>query len=103
MMAAQAWVALVLGLLTSAGVIGTLWQRQHSERVDREHRLEIESWAEWWRRFQWAAEQSISLNGEGRLLGMTIVQSLTTSPLLTGSERGIVESVLMARGRRWSR
>lgn len=102
-MAAQAWVALVLGLLTSAGVIGTLWQRQHSERVDREHRLEIESRAEWWRRFQWAAEQSISLNGEGRLLGMTIVQSLTTSPLLTGSERGIVESVLMARGRRWSR
>ncbi|WP_440712385.1 hypothetical protein [Gordonia sp. FQ] len=96
-MAAQAWVALVLGLLTSAGVIGTLWQRQHSERVDREHRLEIESRAEWWRRFQWAAELTISEGTEGRRMGLSVVHVLATSPLLTDSERGIVDTVMWAR------
>lgn len=57
---AQNWVTLVVGLLAASGVIGTLWQRQRSEATDRRLRLEYEARAEWWRRFEWAADKSVS-------------------------------------------
>ncbi|ALG86290.1 hypothetical protein [Gordonia phthalatica] len=59
-MTAQTWVALVVGLLATAGVVGTLWQRQRSEATDRFHRLQHEARVEWWKRYQWAVEQSDS-------------------------------------------
>lgn len=92
-MTSQTWVQLIVGLVASLGIVGTLWQRQHSERVDRVLRLDQEARVEWWRRFQWAAEQSTLDNFEARIQGLMIIEALADSPLLTSSERGIVEAV----------
>ncbi|MFT3660818.1 MAG: hypothetical protein QM809_05320 [Gordonia sp. (in: high G+C Gram-positive bacteria)] len=96
-MTAQAWVTLMVGLPATIGVVGTLWQRQHSEQIDREHRLEIDSRSEWWRRFQWAAEQSVAQNPEARLLGRRVLRGLLRSSLLTGSEREIAAMLVVNR------
>jgi hypothetical protein len=89
----QAWVTLAVGVLASAGVIGTLWQRDRSEAQDRRIRLEYEARVEWWRRFQWAAEQSASPDDAAQRLGMAIMDALTDSPLVTASESGILDAV----------
>lgn len=91
----QLLVPLTVGLLATAGVIATLWQRQRSEQVDRRHRLEYEARVEWWRRFAWAADKTVSEDEDARLLGVSIVSALAESPLLTESERGIVEAVTL--------
>lgn len=90
---AQVWVNLLVGLLASVGLVGTLWQRQLSEHRDRIQRLEQDARIEWWRRFQWAAEQTTQEDRTAQSMGWALIESLVESPLLTASETGIVVAI----------
>lgn len=92
-MTAQVWVNLLVGLLASVGLVGTLWQRQLSEHRDRIQRLEQDARIEWWRRFQWAAEQTTQEDRTAQSMGWALIESLVESPLLTASETGIVVAI----------
>lgn len=89
-MIAQVWATVVVGLLATAGVLATLWQRQLSEATDRRHRTEVEARAEWWRRYEFAVGAALSTDLTERDFGVAILDSLTSSPLVTASEAGII-------------
>lgn len=99
-MAAQYWVMLVVAGLTAAGVLGTLWQRQRSEQIDRALNAEHEARTEWWRRFEWAAEQSLKPDDGAQAFGLGILDALSKSPLVTTSEREILRVVAVGRRKR---
>ncbi|GEE01612.1 hypothetical protein nbrc107696_20580 [Gordonia spumicola] len=101
-MTPQAWVTLVVGVLASIGVVGTLLQRQRSEAADRMHRDRFDARAEWWRRFQWAAEQAHEGDDASSELGFAVLEALTESPLVTSSEIGILAATANLRARRSS-
>lgn len=104
MQAAQ-WVALIVAVVGGGfgltGVIVTLRQRTKSEEKDRAaaerdraHRAEHDARTEWWRRYQWATEQANDQeNPRAQIVGLQIIEALTDSPLVTSSERGIIEAV----------
>ena len=94
-MTAQVWVTLVVGVLASVGVVGTLWQRQMSETIDRRLRREWDARAEWWRRYMWAVERAESDDPDVQARGYVMLDVLAGSPLLTPSELDIL--VAMSR------
>ncbi|MEC4611871.1 hypothetical protein [Tsukamurella tyrosinosolvens] len=97
-MGAQYWVMLIVAGLTAGGVLGTLWQKQRSEHVDRALKAEHEARVEWWRRFQWAAEHADGLgNPESRVTGRIVMKELIRSPLITASERDIARAAAAGR------
>ncbi|KXP01019.1 hypothetical protein [Tsukamurella pseudospumae] len=99
-MAAHYWVMLIVAGLTAVGVVGTLWQRQRSEQMDRLLKAEHEARTEWWKRFEWAAEQSLKSDDIGQAFGLRILDALSVSPLVTTSEREILRVVAIGSRRR---
>ncbi|GAA1081005.1 hypothetical protein GCM10009648_18330 [Tsukamurella spumae] len=87
-------VTLVVGLAGIAGVLATLGQRTWSEAKDRAHRTRHDERTEWWRRYQWAAEQ---VNQEERPraeeFGRAVMSALAREPSVTSSEIAILAAV----------
>lgn len=92
-MTAQVWVTLVVGMFASAGVVGTLWQRQKSEAEDRALRREQDARAEWWRRYLWAVERAESDDPNVRSRGLVLLDVLAGSPLATASEADVLAAM----------
>lgn len=89
------WTPIVVGVVALAGVLATLWQRQKSEQEDRAHRLQHDARTEWWRRYQWAAEQiSQHDNRTAQTNGYAVISALSDDEsLITGSERAILREL----------
>ncbi len=56
-MGASPWAMVIVAVIGVGGVLATLLQRSRSEAKDRAHRTRHDERTEWWRRYQWAAEQ----------------------------------------------
>lgn len=81
-MPAQAWVTLVVGVLATLGVVGTLLQRNRSENRDA-----------WWSRFEWALESTYSENASRRQDGWRVLGVLAESTLATRTEEDLILSL----------
>lgn len=49
--------------------------------------------AEWWRRYTWATEQSFSKEPHESLVGWVNLDILLKSPLVTGTEREVIQTL----------
>lgn len=89
------WATLIVGLIGIAGVLATLWQRSRSEEKDRAHRAMHDGRTEWWRRYQWAAEQANQAeNIEAQEFGKAVLSALTDeTDTITASELSILRAV----------
>lgn len=84
---------LVVGMVGIVGVLATLWQRTRSEEQDRAHRTRHDVRTEWWRRYQWAAEQvNQSENFRAQEFGKAVMSALADE-VVTDSEDGILRAV----------
>lgn len=84
----------VVGLIGIAGVLATLIQRSRSEAKDRVHRMRHDMRTEWWRRYQWAAEQvNQSENLAAQEFGTAVISALADEAQLTASEDAILHAV----------
>ncbi|MFT4088881.1 MAG: hypothetical protein QM658_17340 [Gordonia sp. (in: high G+C Gram-positive bacteria)] len=96
-MQAPQWVTLVVGVLAITGVLVTLWQRQLSEERDRAQRAEHDSRSEWWRRYVWAVELSLTEADTIRsATGVAVLCELADSPLATVSELGVIRTLALS-------
>lgn len=85
---------LVVGLVGIAGVLATLGQRSWSEAKDRAHRTRHDERTEWWRRYQWAAEQVNQRdNIAAQDFGRAVMYAVADEPALTASELAILQAV----------
>lgn len=92
---------LVVGLVGIAGVLATLIQRSWSEAQDRAHKTRHDQRTEWWRRYQWAAEQVNQQDNErAEEFGRAVISALTDEATITDSERAILRAVADRRGER---
>lgn len=92
-MDAAMWGVVTGYLVTAAGLVATLWQKQVAETRDRRERAVLDARSTWWSRFEWAVGllRSDSLVSQG--IGMKVINSLLRSPLATDSEWGLIEAL----------
>ncbi|GAA1086901.1 hypothetical protein [Tsukamurella spumae] len=81
-MQAQAWIALGAALAAFVIAIVTLAQKHRADNRK-----------EWWVRFQWALALAFSGTEAEQSFGWRILEDLTASPLITGTESGLVTMV----------
>ncbi|QDQ96718.1 hypothetical protein [Tomitella fengzijianii] len=84
-MTVQVWVTVIVGVVGFGGVIVTLSQK---DRADRR--------AELWRRLTWAFERAVSMNAAASALGLSAVDIVSRSSLVSREEKEIASAFLDA-------
>ena len=77
-MPAQAWITLIVGVLATAGVIGTIRQRTLADAR-----------AQAWQRITWCLEHTVSENDREAELGWRLYSTVINSKLITNTERAM--------------
>lgn len=85
-MSAQAWVALVVGVLGFAGVLVSLAQANRTLR----QRANADDRAEAWKRITWCLEQLVGTNRKAAVVAMRTLAVVAESPFITDSERDVL-------------
>nr|WP_294637887.1 hypothetical protein [uncultured Rhodococcus sp.] len=73
------WVTLIVGVLAVVGVALTVRQRTVADKR-----------AQAWQRITWCLDHTVSDNGDEAELGWDIYETVTDSPLITATERGVL-------------
>lgn len=75
-----AWAGGALGTLTT--LIGYVLKNRSSQRAD------------WWRRFEWAAETVVSSDPRQRDAARVVLEDLSEDPIATAADRDAAEALL---------
>ena len=81
-MPAQAWVTLIVGVLAVVGVALTVRQRTIADKRTQA-----------WQRITWCLDHTVSENDDEAELGWDIYATVTESPLITSTEKGVLKVV----------
>ncbi|WP_027507174.1 hypothetical protein [Rhodococcus sp. UNC23MFCrub1.1] len=81
-MPAQAWVTLIVGVLAVVGVALTVRQRTIADKRTQA-----------WQRITWCLDHTVGDDPDEAELGWDIYTTVTDSPLITSTEKGVLKVV----------